>query len=182
MEYFINCNTSSLAQYTTPLDKNKAEHLYRRLGFSASVQTINAAIGQSADALVDNLINEAVNTAPIPPPLWADWTDANYPEDDDLRRDLIRAQAEEFATTYGNVILNNGLKDRLSFFWSNHFVTEYNIYDCNSFLYHFINCLQRNAIGNFRTFVSEIGLTSACLLYTSPSPRDRTRSRMPSSA
>ena len=29
--------------------------------------------------------------------------------------------------------------------------------------------------------MSELGL-SACLLYTSPSPRDRTRSRMPSSA
>ena len=27
-----------------------------------------------------------------------------------------------------------------------------------------------------------IGLASSCLLYTSPSPRDRTRSRMPSSA
>ena len=27
-----------------------------------------------------------------------------------------------------------------------------------------------------------IGLKSSCLLYTSPSPRDRTRSRMPSSA
>ena len=27
-----------------------------------------------------------------------------------------------------------------------------------------------------------LGLASACLLYTSPSPRDRTRSRMPSSA
>ena len=26
------------------------------------------------------------------------------------------------------------------------------------------------------------GYVSACLLYTSPSPRDRTRSRMPSSA
>ena len=26
------------------------------------------------------------------------------------------------------------------------------------------------------------GKTSTCLLYTSPSPRDRTRSRMPSSA
>ena len=26
------------------------------------------------------------------------------------------------------------------------------------------------------------GLSGACLLYTSPSPRDRTRSRMPSSA
>ena len=31
--------------------------------------------------------------------------------------------------------------------------------------------------------LEELGqLTSVCLLYTSPSPRDRTRSRMPSSA
>ena len=29
---------------------------------------------------------------------------------------------------------------------------------------------------------NQFGGTSACLLYTSPSPRDRTRSRMPSSA
>ena len=28
----------------------------------------------------------------------------------------------------------------------------------------------------------ELSLSDACLLYTSPSPRDRTRSRMPSSA
>ena len=28
----------------------------------------------------------------------------------------------------------------------------------------------------------DLGLTYDCLLYTSPSPRDRTRSRMPSSA
>ena len=32
------------------------------------------------------------------------------------------------------------------------------------------------------TYTPYIGLTNACLLYTSPSPRDRTRSRMPSSA
>ena len=30
--------------------------------------------------------------------------------------------------------------------------------------------------------VSSLGLIYSCLLYTSPSPRDRTRSRMPSSA
>ena len=29
---------------------------------------------------------------------------------------------------------------------------------------------------------TEAGLNLVCLLYTSPSPRDRTRSRMPSSA
>ena len=34
----------------------------------------------------------------------------------------------------------------------------------------------------FGTPVYANGLTADCLLYTSPSPRDRTRSRMPSSA
>ena len=32
------------------------------------------------------------------------------------------------------------------------------------------------------TFTGNVSLTAGCLLYTSPSPRDRTRSRMPSSA
>ena len=32
------------------------------------------------------------------------------------------------------------------------------------------------------TAYENLGLARACLLYTSPSPRDRTRSRMPSSA
>ena len=165
MEYFVNCNTSTLAPYTTPLDKIRAAHLYRRLGFSASVQTINSAVGQNAGTLVDALINEAVTMPPLAAPAWADWNNSNYPADDDLARQLRRAQQEEFAVSYTNGLLNNNLRDRLSFFWSNHFVTEIDVYDCNSFLYYYINCLQRNAIGNFKTFVSEIGLTSAMLYY-----------------
>ena len=40
----------------------------------------------------------------------------------------------------------------------------------------------KNEAGNIDTLVSEIHQSLNCLLYTSPSPRDRTRSRMPSSA
>nr|WP_299382708.1 DUF1800 domain-containing protein [Allomuricauda sp.] len=165
MEYFINCNSSTLAPYTTPLDELRAAHLYRRLGFSASVDTINAAVGQTAGALVDNLVDQALAAPPIPAPTWADWTNDDYPEDDDLAGQMRRAQREEFAIAYGNALLDNGLRDRMSFFWSNHFVTEIDVYNCNSFLYYYINNLQRNALGNFRTFVSEIGLTSAMLYY-----------------
>ena len=32
------------------------------------------------------------------------------------------------------------------------------------------------------SILKQFGVTDSCLLYTSPSPRDRTRSRMPSSA
>ena len=34
----------------------------------------------------------------------------------------------------------------------------------------------------FTTLFKEVNMNYVCLLYTSPSPRDRTRSRMPSSA
>ena len=38
------------------------------------------------------------------------------------------------------------------------------------------------AAAHFNGGTTEFGIDSVCLLYTSPSPRDRTRSRMPSSA
>lgn len=165
MEYFINCNSSTLAQYTSPLDEVRAAHLYRRLGFSASVQTINAAVGQTAEALVNSLVDQALAAPIIPAPEWADWNDANYPADDDLARQLRRAQIEDFTTTYGNTLLDNGLRDRMSFFWSNHFVTQLESYNCPGFLYYYILCLQQNALGNFKTLTSEVGLTSAMLYY-----------------
>ncbi len=165
MEFFVNCNTSTLAPYTQPLDTYRAAHLYRRLGFSASVTTINQAVGQTAGSVVDNLINEAITMPPTAAPLWADWNNSNYPADDDAAGAMRRAQQEEWRIAYTNGLLNNNLRDRLSFFWHNHFVTELDVYDCNSFLYYYINCLQRNAIGNLKTFVSEIGLTDAMLYY-----------------
>ncbi|MEN1784569.1 MAG: DUF1800 domain-containing protein [Bacteroidota bacterium] len=165
MEMFINCNTGSLDPYTTPLDALRAKHLYRRLGFSANVETINQAVGDPAGALVDDLVDQALASAPVPAPAWATWTNNNYPEDDDLARQLRNTQRTELRTDYGNALIDNNLADRMSVFWSNHFVTELDIYECNSFLYEYVNCLQRNALGNFKTFVSEIGLTSAMLRY-----------------
>lgn len=165
MEYFINCNTASLAPYTTPLDRYRVAHLYRRLGFSASSEDIDQAVGQNAGTLVDNLINQALNEPVIPAPEWANWNNSNYPADDDARRQVKITQRNTFRADYAKQMLNNNLRDRMSFFWSNHFVTELDVYECNPFLYHYINCLQRNALGNFKTFVSEIGLTDAMLYY-----------------
>ena len=165
MEYFVNCNTASLAPYANPLDKARVEHLFRRLGFSASAATVNQATGQSAGALVDSLVDAALALPPLPAPAWSTWTRANYPEDGDAARPIIRGQIDELRLSYTQSLLDNNLRDRLSFFWSNHFVTEIDIYDAPAFLYEYVNCLQRNSLGNFKTFVSEIGLTNAMLFY-----------------
>ena len=39
-----------------------------------------------------------------------------------------------------------------------------------------------DSVHRFEIDITDSAAVSACLLYTSPSPRDRTRSRMPSSA
>ncbi len=165
MEYFINCNTSTLAPHTAPLTRQQVQHLYRRLGFSASVQTVQAGTGQNAGNLVDSLIAQAIGQPPLAAPGWANWNNSNYPANDDAASALRNQQREELGIAYVNAMLAGNLKDRLSFFWSNHFVTELRVYECNPFLYQYINCLQRNALGNFKTFVSEIGLTNAMLYY-----------------
>jgi len=70
------------------------------------VDTINQAVGQNAGTLVDALVDEAINMAPLPAPIWADWTNANYPEDDDARRQLRNQQQSEFKLAYANGMLN----------------------------------------------------------------------------
>ena len=46
-----------------------------------------------------------------------------------------------------------------------------------------LNILDYDSTGNSQSFIGiQAGSVFTCLLYTSPSPRDRTRSRMPSSA
>ena len=51
-----------------------------------------------------------------------------------------------------------------------------------------LNCVaQKNALYEFKFYFEDAAgykdtILYRCLLYTSPSPRDRTRSRMPSSA
>ncbi|PCE66765.1 DUF1800 domain-containing protein [Sediminicola luteus] len=165
MEFFVNCNASPLDPQTGPLDASQVAHLYRRLGFSTDTATINAGVGQTANTLVDNLIGQAQAMAPMTPPEWATWNNASYPADDAAAGDLKRSQIADWKLQYTRQMLSNNLRDRISFFWSNHFVTQLQVYNCPAYLHGYTNCLQRNALGNFKTFTSEIGLTDAMLYY-----------------
>ncbi|NER12943.1 DUF1800 family protein [Leptobacterium flavescens] len=169
MEIFSDCNTASLNPYVptaeNPWDASKINHLYRRMGFSASAQTVNTAQHQNPSNLVDSLIDQALNIPLLTAPAWAQWNDSNYSGDDDQVRDTKNTQVEEWALTVTRGMITNNLRDRLSFFWSNHFVTEYREYQCPAYLYQYYEVLQQYALGNFREFTREVGLTPAMLMY-----------------
>ena len=81
----------------------------------------------------------------------------------------INPQEDSVYDSYGNLGFEDGLNH-----WYGHANTFSSI-TIESDAYEGLNALKMSI--NMDTLSSEV-----CLLYTSPSPRDRTRSRMPSSA
>ncbi|MCM5662007.1 DUF1800 domain-containing protein [Galbibacter mesophilus] len=160
-----NCNVASLAPLGQPLEDKHILHLFRRAGFGTSFDTIQSHVGKTAEQLATEIIDEAINMPLTAEPEWAAWDNTFYPADGDESRAIKRTQINEWKEAYVNDLRVNNLRDRLSFFWHNHFVTELREYDCPSYLHEYITLLQTHSVGNFRTFVYDIGINNAMLKY-----------------
>jgi len=165
----MNCNTSPLTPYvpsaTNPWDRKKATHLYKRLATGISPQTVNAALGQSPSDIVDVLFDEALGLAPTTVPSWATKSKKEY-ENEGIEFDEINSDNMfEWQLQFLKDLQTNRLRERMTLFWSNHFVTEKNSYRCGSYMVSYYEMLQTNALGNFKDFVHDIGLSDAMLAY-----------------
>jgi len=156
------CATGTLAPYTGPWTDRHVKHLYRRLANGIAPQDIPFALQQSSDQLVDQLIDEAINLPLADPPAWAAWTLSDYPEDP---FPSVQEQYIEWTLQWVRDLYANGLREKLSLFWHNHFVTRLDTYLCPSYLYQYHKLLQQFAIGNFETFTREMGKTPAMLVF-----------------
>jgi hypothetical protein len=81
----------------------------------------------------------------------------------------------QYTFLQNNIQLSRRIIFLLLFFCSFSFASYKSIYNIEN--PEFKYSIEGN---NYKVYMSEEGII--CLLYTSPSPRDRTRSRMPSSA
>ncbi len=160
-----NCAINSVDPFTPTNDKpwnaRRVAHLYRRLGFGASLAQIQDGLNMSPSALVDQLIDEA-SGLPLPiPPYWANYLLSDY----DGQDDLIDEHRKELVIRWLREMHEEGIRSRMAFFWHNHFVTELREYECNSSMWSYYRLLHQYAFGNFRVFVEEIGRNSAMLIY-----------------
>lgn len=164
-----NCAVGGLATYVPsaqdPWNKQKAIHLYRRISLGANLNTLEDALSRSPIDIVDEIINYS-STLPIAPePEWAYWQLSDYDSDDGIRNQQLINQLLSWGTNWFYDIKNNLLRDRMSFFWHNHFVTRQEDYGCPSWMYQYHMLLQQYALGNFKEFVREMGKTPAMLVY-----------------
>jgi uncharacterized protein (DUF1800 family) len=148
-----------------PWDKRKALHLFRRATFGANLNAVNASLTQNPNVVVDKIVNDALLLPLTTAPLWANWTLSDYSADPIERNTQIGLQIIEWQSQWVVDMKKNGLRDKMSWFWGNHFVTKIDMYGCPSWMYRYHSLLQKHALGNFKTFVSEIGLTPAMLIF-----------------
>ena len=160
-----NCNNSSLKLYVesnlNPWDISKIRFIYRRLGFGISKDKAKALLNNSPNELINKIISSAKNKTLNNPPEWGFWNNAeinNSENNQNYYKILWQKQA------FSNFI-NDGFRERLTLFWSNHFVTEYYDYNRAQYMYQYHSKLQEYALGNFKDFVSVIGLQPAMLIY-----------------
>lgn len=162
-----NCNNSTLATYTPSAEKpwniKRVKHLYRRLGFGANIATIKNALTQNPSDLIDTLIDEAVNKPIMQAPEWGYWDrDQIYEAFGD---NYISESRQIMEYQFYDDMRTSCLRDRLNMFWSNHFVTQENLIKKPPYLYQQYIMRQKHAIGNFKDFVSAVGLDPSMLIY-----------------
>ncbi|MCB0458732.1 MAG: DUF1800 domain-containing protein [Flavobacteriaceae bacterium] len=167
---FLSCNTSPLTVYVpdanNPWDSVKVRHLHNRLGFGIVSSDIANALSKTPSTYIDELIDATIAMAPTTPPAWAmldpDDYAANgftYGEDENY------AFFEEAQYTFIKELLDNGIRGRLTLFWHNIIVTGFSDYGFAGYAFRYFLALQKNCLGNFKTFISEIGLDEAMLKY-----------------
>ena len=161
----VNCNEGTLNTYvpsqSNPWNVSKVLFLFRRIGFSIKFSEIKDYLNIAPSDLIDQIFLEAVNKPITPDPGWANFDNGDFNNSGKNRgaffRDHQKIVFEDF--------LNNGFRERLTLFWSNHFVTEYYMYNHPAYTFRYYNNLQKYALGNFKEFVRIIGLDDAMLMY-----------------
>ena len=150
---------------TAPLTERQAYHLLRRTQFGAGHADVQAIVGQPADQVVNQIIDQAVNT---PQPADPSWYNEYLTDAYDFEEYLQISNGWFFETAAGvfEHSARNGLGERMLLFWHNHFVTAY--YESGQqgpFLIRYVQALRNHAFGNFKDFVSAVGLLHQMLYY-----------------
>ena len=159
------CNTSTLAPYEpssqNPWNTRKINHVYRRLGFGASQDDVDAALSLTPGQFINSLVDTAHNLPPAPAPYWgyysnndfSDYENQNYPFFEQWRLKTVKD------------LLKENLRGRLTFFWMNHFVTRFGIYFHSPYAFQYYHMMQVHALGNLKEFTRAVGINPAMLIF-----------------
>lgn len=161
----INCDLLALTPYTpsveVPWESKAIQHFYRRTGFGAKVNEIQNTLVKQPQDFIAQQLQKAISAPIIQRPIWWNWKVSDYTDIDKEATD----QVLDMHKAWVNDMRANPMRAKMVLFWHNHFSCQRTVYQCPSYLFQYYEILQKNAFGNFRTFLKEIGLSNAMLVY-----------------
>ena len=176
-------SSSGLAPYApsadAPWDRRRALHLLRRTGFGATRPAVDAVLALSPRAAVDAIVDGAAALGPLARPDWVDVPPPHWTAPAAERQAYSRATSQWANTfeweTYTRFMGEGAteplarvavaFRERMTLFWSGHFVTHWGTYFLAGWLWRYWSLLRTHALGDFRQAVHDIGINPAMLVY-----------------
>jgi len=161
------------SKYTGTFGEKQLRHLLRRTLFGVSRDDLAHFKGKTLSTVVDALLN--VSTTPPSPPLnhyQARVADPNIPlgqtwVNEVTYSNLGNVRRESLRDWWLGLMLNQDrtILEKLTLFWHNHFSTEFNVVNSPYYLYNHHAMIRKHAMGNLKTFVADITVDPAMLVY-----------------
>ncbi len=162
---------ASLDPYVGEWTAENAAHLLRRTTFGPTFRGIKEAESNGLAMTVSTLLADN----PLPPlpinysfdddpdtPIGESWV--GKPTDNSIQNLNVSRKVSLNGWQMG--LFNEdsaSIREKLTLFWHNHFVTS--DIELAGYDFHYLNILRKHALGNFRTLVEEITVSPSMLLY-----------------
>jgi uncharacterized protein (DUF1800 family) len=165
---------SGLEPYTLKLDRTRALHLLRRVGFAGTNAQVNQLVGKTAQEAVNIVLGTTEAPLPDTPGTWTnDITENPDRADTDTRNRIIGTWGGQFGSLqvwWVNLMLGEQFpaREKIVLFWSGHFTSEFTFddtYNPPQLLYRQNQVLRQDAFGDVRKMAEDIAVDGAMLNY-----------------
>ncbi len=151
-----------LDAYTQPLTTAQVAHLLRRTTFGPTPDQIRHFSGQTAGQLLQTLLADQ----PAPPPPLDPATGKTFHDQpfDPINAGKFNGYLKQWWVAQ---MLNQpvSLLEKMTLFWSNHFVTNQATVNDYRYMYRYNALLRQQALGNVKTFAAAITQEPAMLRF-----------------
>jgi uncharacterized protein (DUF1800 family) len=165
--------TAGLEQYTPtslePWNYERAAHVLRRASIAPKNSQILDAVSKGFESTIDMIFKPfSVDISEISP--WCDEDPQIKPIAPKTLQDILdeRIQRREIIGRWYLKVIGTSkisIQERMVSFWHNHFVSEFDVVDTPQWMYIQNQLFRKNCLGNFRTFVQDVTIDPAMLIY-----------------
>ncbi len=150
-------------------DLRASAHLLRRITFGPTWEEINTAFDAGLDETLSSILEDY--SLPDPPGEWIYDPFPNYdeltPEQVDSLQNAYQQQRADMRSWLVDLMMEDetNIREMMSLFWHDHFAVSAQGFNYPPAMYHYYDLMRINSLGNLKTFVKEMALDPAMLVW-----------------